>query len=68
MRELISDRIQVIDGYKKSKKLVPSSVLKSELKNSILKLFEKEYANMIDDGSLEIVGNTINGDKLLKLK
>lgn len=68
MRELITDRIKVIEGYKKSKNLVPSSALKNELKSSILKLFEKEYAAMVDDGSLEILGHTINGDELLKLE
>lgn len=68
MRELIINRIKVIEGYKKSKNLVPSSALKSELISSILKLFEKEYASMIADGSLTVTGRTINGDELLKLK
>ena len=66
MREIILNRIIVLQKEKQDKKTLPASPNEFELKKDILEIFNKELDSLIEDESITVIGATGNKHRILK--
>lgn len=68
MRNLIIERIKAIHAEKQELKKVPSDPNELELSRDISNLLKKELDSLIDEGSIQVNGHTINKHRILSVK
>ena len=65
MRNLIIERIKALQSEKQELKKVPANPNELELSKDIYNLFKKELDSLIEEGSTNVVGVTINKQRIL---
>lgn len=65
MRNLIIERIKALQSEKQELKKVPANPNELELSKDIYNLFKKELDSLIEEGSINVVGVTINKQRIL---
>ena len=65
MRNLIIERIKALQSEKQELKKVPANPNELELSKYIYNLFKMEIDSFIEEGSINVVGVTINKQRIL---
>jgi hypothetical protein len=68
MKDLIFKCLKQIENDKGNRMIVPKEVTEMELKRSIMSIVTETVIEMEKEGTLTVVGTTVNGLKLLKTK
>lgn len=67
MRNLIINRIGVLQKDKQELKLIPSYPTEVELKKDILNLLHTELDSLIGEGRIIVTGVTINQQRIIRV-
>lgn len=65
MKNLIIERIKVLQAEKQDLKKIPNDPNELELSKDISNLLKKELDSLIDEGSIIVAGHTINKLRVL---
>ena len=65
MKNLIIERIKVLQAEKQDLKKIPNDPNELELSKDISNLLKKELYSLIDEGSIIVAGHTINKLRIL---
>lgn len=68
MKNLIIERIKVLQAEKQDLKKIPNDPNELELSKDISNLLRKELDSLIDEGSIIVAGHTINKLRILSAK
>ena len=68
MKNLIIERIKVLQAEKQDLKKIPNDPNELELSKDISNLLKKELDSLIDEGCIIIAGHTINKLRILSVK
>jgi hypothetical protein len=66
MKALILKCLRKIEKYKEDGNIIPREVTELELKRDIMNIVSETMAQLEKEGTITVVGTTVNGLKLLK--
>jgi len=68
MRNLIIERIKALQKEKQESNRIPADPNELELSKDVADLFKNELDSLIEEGSITVVGSTINKHRILNIK